>query len=139
MFIVPKDTELLIFNLPHGLSYPEGKAGMKRLEQELTKRTGVKCVVVDDLLNLGESDFEVRWKSADEPRKEANKPGVIPLNYVDISLLANEMKEDRIKEGKRERRERLKEFILSLLFAVGIMTCAEVLFALIYVYLSNPG
>lgn len=77
MFIVPKDTELLIFNLPYDLSYPEGKAGMKRLEQELTKRTGVKCVVVDDLLNLGESDFEVRWRSADEPRKEANKPGVM--------------------------------------------------------------
>lgn len=72
MFIVPKNTELLIFNLPHDLSYPEGKAGMKRLEQELTKRTGVKCVVVDDLLNLGESDFEVRWKSADEPKKEAD-------------------------------------------------------------------
>lgn len=77
MFIVPKDTELLIFNLPYDLSYPEGKAGMKRLEQELTKRTGVKCVVVDDLLNLGESDFEVRWKSADESRKEVDEPGVM--------------------------------------------------------------
>lgn len=77
MFIVPKDTELLIFNLPYDLSDPEGKAGMKMLEQELTKRTGVKCVVVDDLLNLGASDFEVRWKSADEPRKEADEPSVV--------------------------------------------------------------
>lgn len=139
MFIVPKDTELLIFNLPYDLSYPEGKAGMKRLEQELTKRTGVKCVVVDDLLNLGESDFEVRWRSADEPRKEANKPGVIPLNYVDISLLANEMKEDRSNEEKRAKRERWKEFVFSFLFAVGLMTYAEVLFVLIYFYLLTPG
>lgn len=77
MFIVPKDTELLIFNLPYDLSYPEGQTCMKKLEQELTKRTGVRCVVVDDLLNLGESDFEVRWKSAGEPRKEVDEPSVM--------------------------------------------------------------
>lgn len=134
MFIVPKGTELLIFNLPIDASYPIGRETMKRMEERLTEQTGIRCVVFDSLLNLGDgnSDSVVQWKSADEP-------GIASLNYADISLMPKEMEEDRINEGKRERRERLKEFILSLLFAVGIMICTEVLFALIYVYLSNPG
>ena len=79
MFIVPKGTELLIFNLPIDASYPIGRETMKRMEERLTEQTGIRCVVFDSLLNLGDgnSDFVVQWKSADEPRKEVDEPGVM--------------------------------------------------------------
>ena len=73
----------------------------------------------------------------EEERKDSCSK--ISLNYTDIFLMKDMTKKARIDRKKRERRDFWKDTILYFLFAVGLITYAEVLFILIYFYLLTLG
>jgi len=50
MFAVPKDTQLLIFNLPLQDPSDEIKENVKLFEKVMTERTGIPCIVYDSAL-----------------------------------------------------------------------------------------
>lgn len=59
MFAVPKDTQMLIFHFPidGGLC----KEQINKIEAELTERTGLPCIVYDDVIYGSDEDFKVRY------------------------------------------------------------------------------
>ncbi len=75
MFVVPKETQLLIFHLPIDASMDNRQ--IKMLEKKLTEQTGIRCVVYDDVIDEGDYDFKIRWVSREKSTKEVDEPSVM--------------------------------------------------------------
>lgn len=76
MFLVPKDTQLLVFTINFADTItPEKIAG---LEARLTQKTGIPCVVLDQNLRHGEDgvDFHIcnEDPSLEQTQNESDEP-----------------------------------------------------------------
>lgn len=72
MFAVPKDTQLLIFNLPLHDPSDEIKENVKLFEKAMTERTGIPCIVYDSAL-CEVNDFAIYQTLSPEFKKIFDK------------------------------------------------------------------
>jgi len=76
MFAVPKDTQLLIFFVP---DLTTGQSGVKKLEERLTEKTGIPCIVLPKWVwdRDPKSDFELKSASPKEPKEPIDHPDLV--------------------------------------------------------------
>lgn len=97
MFAIPKDTQLLVFILPFADEH-SAEIGPEILEAELTKRTGIPCVVLDRYVRLEEEawgDFEFARRKKSSAEQSCQEP-----QQADI-MLHDETGDERNKGDDR--------------------------------------
>lgn len=96
MFAVPKDTQLLVFILPFAVEH-SAEIGPEILEAELTKRTGIPCVVLNRYVRLEEAwgDFEFARRKKSSAEQSCQEP-----QQADI-MLHDETGDERNKGDDR--------------------------------------
>lgn len=119
MFAVPKDTQLLVFILPFEDEH-SAEIGPEILEAELTKRTGIPCVVLDRYVHpeqeaCGDFEFARRKKSsAEQSCQEPQQADVMLHDETDNERNKGDDRLDQRKSSLLPRKANLSFGLLAL-------------------------
>ena len=102
MFAVPKDTQLLVFILPFADEH-SAEIGPEILEAELTKRTGIPCVVLDRYVHPEEEawgDFEIARRKKSSAEQSCQEPQQADIMLNDETGDERNKGDDRLDQRK---------------------------------------